>query len=1686
MNEKPPLPILGSPRERVTFQDSEKLKLITEGVIKHFTRFMPSESLGVLETSRRLKQENFNLATWQKHFDNKNGFLKERALKLTEVICTFVTQRITEGAEPDHPFHFMCLEFILWLATTLSSLERSTETRKKVDQRFQYLNALSADRTLFPKGNSEDEAIVQMLTSIKDDLFHQVYSQCLTSPYLSRRHSPAANKTTQKEDEDNPATQVCSLLRDINTNGKAILEAGAQLLYYLPSVCDELPESDIHRICQNDAVFQRFLNTRFGALLNILHQTPEYSKLFNGAAKPTSTPPAVSPPTSPSLLRAGMHKNRSLSISQKPNQGNPFFTAKKELDNKKELTVPTVIVSRLKLNDDITLVEYFNNGGGIHSCFLKEPHLKTLLKMLTLLYETSRIIVACDETWNLALRDSNFLSYESSDRQNSTNQQISSLMETLKDYCETLHNCQREIGMIVKPEIDWFRRSQQRSDEDKAWMPNLRSAKASHKALAQALNECPLLTESVKLLLKTMSSPAIELRETSEIQTYLRRMGTVIRQTQAMRLELETPLAERIPAFVPIDTSPAPSPRTSRARPAPPTASPTPPRKAASVAGVAAVNSTSETPAAATETKTSPRLALLRSRSNSNPAERQQNTSATGTASPPTSPRTGLKKLFGKNREDSSNAQANDKKSSTPGSSPRTLEKTGSAWPEPGHVAVKPAQPVQAATDAPQLNQQNAQTERSRSRSLPPTPDGQSVKSPPTKAHNAIKQTPARQAADTSPSQTKEEETIIIRSAAPRAKTPNTSPRQSETALSKKVDRLILQSAAPPLAKQPSATSPRQFEVPLATNAESPRTLGTSTQLPAQQVSDVLPRQTEVPPATKAESPRTLRTSTQSLTQQVFEAPPREIETPPVTKAESPRTLNTSTPPLAQQVSDAPPRQIEVPPVELETPTTQSPPIQITANQTTDTSRSQPAAQPPKEDEAESLPIVSETPIQPAKEDETEILTQSQLSTESAQIVRDMPTVKKDGAERAETSAPSPQKANSPIKRARSLSLLGRKPPQPLAKPPKEQPVKEHETEHVEASAASTTQQTIVEQGSAQKKDDQPLTRTRSPSLGRMAMKKPPQPPVKGAQAPKAQTLSRKSAPTQPLSKQVSDAPPSQSAAQPAKESGPESAVATNGNPPVKRGRSLSLLGRRPPQPPIKTAPNNDATKQQPVAEKEPDILEITPAADTPPIDTPQPPTETTIKDDNINTADHNPQSLSPPIQPIPEDPGNAELPLLPRSPRSIRSVRSASFFGTPQQQSGASPATSGTGVSVVPVVAAVPQTSLRRESRAGLSQRPASPRTLKRKEIRAALASHNRSALAHYDILHPDNLVDSLQLVGGGSVITTSESEPAKELPKTEQIIPFASLVITDDNIVEVALRALNERPKTLLLHNKNISGVGAHKLCEFLLCNYEVLSWSALPGKDPQKAVSGKIYLSVNGDYYIRDLIDPKGIVHTGSLSGDSRINIPDIKANLNDGLLKSKLLAITAEKGHTRTRPLLETLNLSGNKTLFTPLPTKMADRAKGTERLNEFPAATAISELLEWHTTLKVLSLSECNIPQDNISLCFMSSGLRRNASLEFLDLSGNLLNDEAAIHICRALEDHHSLSILLLNDNNFSENETMDNSTSGAWLLELVTTNTNITFIELSGNKLSAATIEKIEAQVQKNATRKDTGSGNKF
>lgn len=90
--------------------------------------------------------------------------------------------------------------------------------------------------------------------------------------------------------------------------------------------------------------------------------------------------------------------------------------------------------------------------------------------------------------------------------------------------------------------------------------------------------------------------------------------------------------------------------------------------------------------------------------------------------------------------------------------------------------------------------------------------------------------------------------------------------------------------------------------------------------------------------------------------------------------------------------------------------------------------------------------------------------------------------------------------------------------------------------------------------------------------------------------------------------------------------------------------------------------------------------------------------------------------------------------------------------------------------------------------------------------------------------------------------------------------------------------------------------------------------LDWiSSLPGKDKNKAEEGKIYLSNDGTYIVRD---PKGEIKEGKFESDMINKNYNSKDQLNDESLIRHILTITEKAKHTDSRPWIVTEQMYGS--------------------------------------------------------------------------------------------------------------------------------------------------------------------------
>lgn len=150
----------------------------------------------------------------------------------------------------------------------------------------------------------------------------------------------------------------------------------------------------------------------------------------------------------------------------------------------------------------------------------------------------------------------------------------------------------------------------------------------------------------------------------------------------------------------------------------------------------------------------------------------------------------------------------------------------------------------------------------------------------------------------------------------------------------------------------------------------------------------------------------------------------------------------------------------------------------------------------------------------------------------------------------------------------------------------------------------------------------------------------------------------------------------------------------------------------------------------------------------------------------------------------------------------------------------------------------------------------------------------------------------------------------------------------------------------------------------------------------------------------------------------------------------------------------------LNLSCNPDLFKEIPAKKSPTSC------QYPAALAIKELLEANISIKELWISECGF-SSTICMSFLANGLRRNESLEFLDIGVNGLTDDGAIMLFDALSRHPNMRFLAIDGNELTDK-------SGERLLALVRSKTQITFLRFDRNKISDKLMLEIQTQVLAN------------
>jgi hypothetical protein len=164
----------------------------------------------------------------------------------------------------------------------------------------------------------------------------------------------------------------------------------------------------------------------------------------------------------------------------------------------------------------------------------------------------------------------------------------------------------------------------------------------------------------------------------------------------------------------------------------------------------------------------------------------------------------------------------------------------------------------------------------------------------------------------------------------------------------------------------------------------------------------------------------------------------------------------------------------------------------------------------------------------------------------------------------------------------------------------------------------------------------------------------------------------------------------------------------------------------------------------------------------------------------------------------------------------------------------------------------------------------------------------------------------------------------------------------------------------------------------------------------------------------------------------------------------------------------RPKLEKLDISNNTSLFSQIAStdKGQRSSSGLIGAEGWDGAEAFKELLTRHPSISKLAISDCGLTEFGANL--IATGLRENKSLIFLDLGFNHFGDQGALNICRALKKHPTLSQLLIDGNKLTDK-------SGEALLQLITTNTRITILEMNDNEgISSKITDAIKEQVQKN------------
>ncbi len=562
---------------------------IGAAVLECFTKNLPGEPTKLLTTKRTFSDTDFSTEKWTKHI--KESFLQEDIKELTTTICEHISERMRERIDPNHPHHLMCFELIMWLITTLHTLENNKidgditdANRKKINARINYISALTTDRTIFSPDKEDDKKLIETLKKINGILLTRILQKFLTnstSPRAARKKtSPRAQKIEVPQEA---LMNFCASVSALKKRSIDILEACVGFLFHLPSICPDLPKPEVAKLCQKDQGYQIFLGTRFGQLFQALLMSEEFKILFN------------------------------LSKGRLTDRCNPFLNANNELH------IPEATLKTLYLRNHSSFSDFFQENPGIHSLLVQnEDALKLILKMLALLWELSKLVVACEETNNLAALNNGLICFRP------TQEQIRSLMESFDLVISSKKTTLKAIVACITETVPKLPPKDQRTAADANWAKNLIQMKTYYGLLAPLVKDLSSLTQAVKTALADIPySENFDEQVIAEFRAYIGTMIAISAQTQSFcKKDKDTAVSpatspasqrkappadrpqEKAPsALAAVDPSKKESPRGNPPahRPAPPTTSPTLSRHADE--GLKSGRSTNSQPAPTSEVK---------------------------------------------------------------------------------------------------------------------------------------------------------------------------------------------------------------------------------------------------------------------------------------------------------------------------------------------------------------------------------------------------------------------------------------------------------------------------------------------------------------------------------------------------------------------------------------------------------------------------------------------------------------------------------------------------------------------------------------------------------------------------------------------------------------------------------------------------------------------------------------------------------------------------------------------------------------------------------------------------------------------------------------------------------------------------------------------------------------------------